>query len=167
MYGCLDCIGELSKQDYKIKGVINIVGAVYDLDILDNEIPVLNVHGNNDKIISRNCDIPFKKQASSYNRFISKLKHIFSSEKAKKELSEAIIPELCGSESIHSYLKSTGIQSYYLNAAEGDHHLIMSNNNVISSIGKKAINAVSVFLYQSSTISKFTIPKESIDWFAK
>jgi len=144
MYGCLDCIGELSKQDYKIKGVINIVGAVYDLDILDNEIPVLNVHGNNDKIISRNCDIPFKKQASSYNRFISKLKHIFSSEKAKKELSEAIIPELCGSESIHSYLKSTGIQSYYLNAAEGDHHLIMSNNNVISSIGKKAINAVSI-----------------------
>ncbi|NLA25216.1 MAG: alpha/beta hydrolase, partial [Bacteroidales bacterium] len=59
--GCMDCVGNEHKANFTLKGVINMWGAVADLDIFDEHenIPTLLIHGDLDKIVSCDYDLPF------------------------------------------------------------------------------------------------------------
>lgn len=60
--GRLDASGNPLVAGFRIRGVINMWGAVHELSIIDKfeKIPVLSVHGTADKIVPCGYDYPFK-----------------------------------------------------------------------------------------------------------
>lgn len=59
--GSIDCSGNNYKDDFDIKGVVNMWGAVSDLEMLDgNSVPILSFHGDKDDIVPYKYDYPFK-----------------------------------------------------------------------------------------------------------
>jgi len=59
------------KADFKMKAVINMWGAVNDLDILKNsETSVISFHGDADKVVPIDYDYPFQDMKSQINTLI-------------------------------------------------------------------------------------------------
>lgn len=58
--GSIDASGNDIKAEFSIKGVVDMWGAVTDIEMLDGKaIPVLAFHGDNDDIVPYNHDYPF------------------------------------------------------------------------------------------------------------
>lgn len=80
--GKLDEMYGVLRQDFpdaKPAAVVNIAGAVFDLNILNDDIPTISFHGTNDEIISHKVNEPFDGFSTSFNKNISKVKSYFSS----------------------------------------------------------------------------------------
>ena len=157
MYGCLDCVGETYHGEYRIKGVINIGGGVYDTDIFLNnpDIPVLNVHGEDDNVVPIDCGLPFLESSSLYNETIGQLTRLartMNLEKVAEELESAEIEEICGSDVIHRDLRFQNKSSGIMRISSADHYLVMSTNNVLTTTGESIVERISEFLYDQYRI---------------
>jgi len=84
-----------AKGAYRLKGVISMWGAIEDLSIIDvdENIPTLLIHGNDDRIVPCGYDYPFK----DFN----------------KELTSFFVKKNYGSDYIKKHLDSLGIPSNY------------------------------------------------------
>ncbi len=66
--------GNKLKQDFDIKGVVNMWGAVSTLDMLDhNNVPILSFHGDRDDIVPYKYDYPFKAVGSLKKYLFNKM----------------------------------------------------------------------------------------------
>jgi poly(3-hydroxybutyrate) depolymerase len=152
MYGCLDCVGESSFTDYKILGVINIAGGVYDLSILDNnKVPVISFHGDADNIVPHDKGIPFESVSEYYNQFLNTL--VNQAEKYNypnlaREMQEGKVSEMIGSKQIHRHLKSKRRTSEYHEIPGGSHYLVLSDNNAFMQKGVEMVDKISKFMYR-------------------
>ncbi len=59
--GCLDCSGNQHTGQYSIIGVVNMWGGITELEIIEphEKIPVLLIHGTDDRIVPYGYDFPF------------------------------------------------------------------------------------------------------------
>ncbi len=72
--GCLDCSANNLHGPFTIMGVINMWGAVDNLNIirLHNQIPVLSIHGDQDKVVPYGYDFPFTNVSPRASAFFSR-----------------------------------------------------------------------------------------------
>jgi poly(3-hydroxybutyrate) depolymerase len=100
-YGSLNESGNDLKDKFKIKGLINMWGAVYELsDVKENPLPMISFHGNADQVVPCYKGYPFSQ---------------LNGKNGKMQLSSAYFDEMYGSHEIHEVLKSKGVhQEFYL-----------------------------------------------------
>jgi len=100
-YGSLNDSGNDLKDKFKIKGLINMWGAVYELsDVKENPLPMISFHGNADKVVPCYKGYPFAQ---------------LNGKNGKGQLSSVYFDEMYGSHEIHEVLKSKGVhQEFYL-----------------------------------------------------
>jgi hypothetical protein len=119
--GCLDCSTNDLHGPFSIKGVINMWGAVDDINIIKrhNQVPILSIHGDADLVVPFGYDFPFTNVSARASAFFSKRLH--------------------GSASILSHTRSLGID-HTLYTFEGlghephfddNHELIPENYAII------------------------------------
>jgi predicted esterase len=79
--GCLDCSTNELYGPFKIKGVINMWGALDNLNIIKphNQIPILSIHGDEDRVVPYGYDFPFTNVSSRASAFFSRRIHGSSS----------------------------------------------------------------------------------------
>lgn len=90
--GKIESSGNELKNDFTVKAVLNMWGAVSDLSLIDEteKIPVLSIHGTADEIVPFEHDYPFK------NSLL---------------LNRALMDKMYGSKPIHDRLKTLGIRN--------------------------------------------------------
>lgn len=71
--GCLDCSGNSDQGDYTIKGVVNLWGALPDLDMMDawENTHLLLIHGDDDKVVPFGYNYPFANVSSKLSSFFT------------------------------------------------------------------------------------------------
>lgn len=104
MYGGLYSTCPYPKVRYKIRGVINVSGAVYDLAILNNNIPIISFHASNDIVVPYDKNLPFTPLMNRYNLFVKNLAKNFIG-KLKHKFYEAEMFPVFGSSCIADRLK--------------------------------------------------------------
>lgn len=59
--GCLDCAVNKFATTYKIRGIVNLWGGIYDLNYIDaqNKVPTISIHGEADNTVSINTAAPY------------------------------------------------------------------------------------------------------------
>jgi pimeloyl-ACP methyl ester carboxylesterase len=90
--GFIDASGNPYRDTFKIKGVVNMWGAVTDTSMIDKDekIPVLSIHGTQDKIVPYGYDYPFNELPIGMNRLM--LNKIYGSSMINRRLSNLKIP---------------------------------------------------------------------------
>lgn len=70
---CLDCSTNSETGTYTIKGVINMWGALPDIEMLDpwEKIPLLLIHGDADKVVPYDFDYPFTNVSQRLSSFFT------------------------------------------------------------------------------------------------
>ncbi len=98
--GCLDCSGNDFDHEFEIKGIIDLWGAIFNLDLIDDDekIPTLIIHGTDDLIVPISEGYPF------VNDF------------------QLTFPYLYSSEAIHQRMDALGIYNEYY-PYDGQGHL--------------------------------------------
>jgi pimeloyl-ACP methyl ester carboxylesterase len=120
--GCLDCSTNDLYGPFSIKGLINMWGALDNVDIIKphNQTPILSIHGDDDKVVPYGHDYPFTNVSARVSAFFSRRIH--------------------GSESILNHTSRMGID-HTLYTFEGlghephfdaDHKLIPENYEIIN-----------------------------------
>ncbi len=120
--GCLDCSGNTLDATFTIRGVVNLWGAVDNIELISKQkpIPVLSMHGQKDPVVPYGHDYPFTHISSRVSAYFSK--------------------KLYGSFSIHQHALSQGLD-HHLYTFEGlehephfdkDHQLIPENYAIIA-----------------------------------
>ncbi|MEZ4907284.1 MAG: alpha/beta hydrolase [Saprospiraceae bacterium] len=152
MYGVLR---ESDFPDVLPAAVVNISGAVFGLNILNDNIPVISIHGNNDEILPNTHGLPFDQTSKKYNNLIDKAKSYLSSTSPEiqniinPELDEAKMFEVYGSQDIDAVLAKNDIYSEFIRI-EGKysgHSLVLSQNGTLKKDGVLIIDKISNFLY--------------------
>lgn len=101
--GDIEISGNDIREDFKIRAVANMWGAVYDLDILKNSAaPIISFHGDNDGVIPYKSGLPFESIG---------------------EFRKALFNEVYGSYCIHEKAQELGIRSV-LHTFEGQGHAL-------------------------------------------
>lgn len=128
--GCLDCSTNDYKEDIKIDAVINMWGALTDIDILDKneQIPTLLIHGDSDRIVPYDHGFPFKNIDNEYSKFF--------------------INEVYGSEPIYEKMQEYGIPSKLITIENGPHEPQFDNNNRYTKSQYLIQDAIRDFLFQ-------------------
>lgn len=69
--GCLDCSGDYRSEKFKLRGIVNMWGALTDIDMLDKDekIPLLLIHGDSDRIVPFGYNYPFRNLDSKLTSF--------------------------------------------------------------------------------------------------
>lgn len=151
MFGCIDCVGEFEKTPYEIKGIFSLSGALFDLNVMDNnDTPVILFHGKKDRMVPYNHGIPFEKISSKYNAFIDKCISLAKGYPLLiRELKEGKVLDVYGSENIHNHYSALSKSSKHIQVKDGDHYLLYSGNNVLTSQGLKIVHDISTFMYNN------------------
>lgn len=120
--GCLDCSGNSLEGPFTIKGVINMWGALDNIELINRQqpIPVLSIHGDKDPVVPYGHDYPFSHVSRRVSAYFSKKLH--------------------GSASIHQHAIALGLD-HSLYTFEGlahephfdeDHEMIPENYAIIA-----------------------------------
>jgi len=136
--------GAVVSHDLKPKAVINIAGGIYDLAIIDKNIPVISFHCSEDNHVPFNCDLPFPQYAKEINAMLQNAKYYFGHIlKAEQFLEEAKFKEICGSQEIHNQLKNKKIPNKLVSICKTD---IMAKNGKLTLKGQQVIQESILFL---------------------
>ncbi len=128
---CIDCSTNDYKENFSVKGVINMWGAVHDTSIIDHQdqIPLISFHGDSDCIVPIDHNYPFANLDTSVTQYV--------------------LNKLYGSRPVHEQLSKFGVQNE-LHEFEGkDHEPQLGtesyfDNKVIEFISEESKN----FLYK-------------------
>jgi len=101
--GCLDCSGNSLKDKFRIRGVVNMWGALTDTTLISKKenIPVLLFHGDADAIVPAGHQYPFANVGTEFSSFFSK--------------------KVYGSVSIHEHMQRLGHDSRLVLFPGADH----------------------------------------------
>ncbi|KAF5053162.1 alpha/beta hydrolase fold protein [anaerobic digester metagenome] len=145
--GCLDCSGNSYTEKFRIKGVINMWGALTDIEMMDEfeKVPMLLIHGDSDDIVPYGYDYPFKNVGEEYSAFFSS--------------------KVYGSEPIFEKASSMGFPAMLLTIPGGGHEPQFDRHNKYTPDLKLILNAIDSFLYSQLVIDTFRIEKHSENVF--
>jgi pimeloyl-ACP methyl ester carboxylesterase len=101
--GCLDCSGNNLKGHYRILGAVNMWGGITELDLIqpEEEVPVLLIHGTDDRIVPAGYDFPFARINPRLTAFFTR--------------------RLYGSAPIYDHMRRLGMDVRYIPIPGGAH----------------------------------------------
>lgn len=127
--GNIESSGNELKNKFSIKAVVNMWGAINDLNLLNNaNTAILSFHGDNDKIVSINYDYPFQD--------------------IKYGINTLIMNKMYGSLPIHIRAKELKIKEKLNIYENAGHSLHVDNNNNLNNNFIKITNDIKDFLAQ-------------------
>ncbi len=88
--GCLDCSTNKIDEEFSVKGVINMWGAVADTTLIDEYVPVLSFHGDKDEIVPFGYAYPYNKFRVGISKYFSSM--VFGSKFIDERLKVMKIP---------------------------------------------------------------------------
>ena len=99
-FGSLKTSGNTYNGEVKIKGIINMWGALYEIDdVKANPIPIISFHGTADQVVPCFKDYPFSQ---------------LNGKNGKRKISGMLFDEMYGSNEIHNVLKNKQVhQEFY------------------------------------------------------
>jgi acetyl esterase/lipase len=126
--GCLDCSTNNYDEGFTIRGVVNMWGAVHDTKIIDEPVPLISFHGDEDRIVPFKSGIPFTNMDTS--------------------LTQYVLDPLYGSEPIHNKVLALGAYSELVPYEGKDHepHIIPDGGGMDQEIMDDINEKSSVFL---------------------
>ncbi len=142
MLGKIEESGNKYTEKFTIKAVVNMWGAVADLNIIDKDenIPVLSIHGTADDIVPFENDYPFR-NSMMINRLV--------------------MDKMYGSKSIHDRLQILGIRNRLVSLDGLGHEPELATYNTLNNWMDTISNNVSRFLYEE-TAPEVMLPKNQL-----
>lgn len=132
-YGSLYESGNDLKDEFKIKGLINMWGAVYDLDEVDaNPLPTISFHGTADQVVPYDKGFPFAQ---------------LNGKKGKGQLSSMYFDEMYGSNIINEVLKAKGVHQEFYPLDSLGHAAWKDKDRKLNSVFYFIQDKVTKFLY--------------------
>ncbi|HPF00646.1 MAG TPA: alpha/beta hydrolase [Bacteroidales bacterium] len=146
--GCIDCSGNYFKEKYRLKGVINMWGALTDIEMMDEfeQMPLLLIHGDSDAIVPYGHSYPFSNVGEQYSAFFSN--------------------KVYGSEPIFKKASAMGFPVSLLTIPGGGHEPQFDEHNNYTQDLSLITAAIDSFLYAQLTINTFRIEKQTQNIFA-
>jgi len=128
--------GNRFAETFTIKAVVNMWGAVSDLNIIDadEKIPVLSIHGTNDVVVPFEYDFPFKKSLM---------------------VNRLIMDKMYGSKPIHDKLNSLGIRNRLIALPGLGHEPQLETWNKLNNYIDTLIHHTTKFFYEETAPSVF------------
>jgi len=128
--------GNRFTETFTIKAVVNMWGAVSDLNIIDadKKIPVLSIHGTNDVVVPFEYDFPFKKSLM---------------------VNRLIMDKMYGSKPIHDKLNSLGIRNKLIALPGLGHEPQLETWNKLNNYIDTLIHHTTKFFYEETAPSVF------------
>lgn len=128
--------GNRFTETFTIKAVVNMWGAVSDLNIIDadKKIPVLSIHGTNDVVVPFEYDFPFKKSLM---------------------VNRLIMDKMYGSKPIHDKLNSLGIRNRLIALPGLGHEPQLETWNKLNNYIDTLIHHTTKFFYEETAPSVF------------
>ncbi|MBO4654578.1 MAG: alpha/beta hydrolase [Bacteroidales bacterium] len=133
-FGALKESGNDLKDKVKIKGIINMWGAVYEMeDVRANPLPTISFHGTADQVVPFSKGYPFSQ---------------LNGKKGKGQLSSMYFDEMYGSQEISEVLKAKGVhQEFYPLDSVGHAPWKDKENRRLNEVFYFIQNKVTKFLY--------------------
>ncbi len=134
MVGKIEDSGNRYTEPFTIKGVVNMWGAVSDLNIIDadEKIPVLSIHGTDDDVVPFDYDFPFKKSLM---------------------INRLIMDKIYGSKTIHDRLNFLGIKNKLVALPGKGHEPELETYNTLNTYIDTLIFQTTEFLYEQTAPS--------------
>lgn len=128
--------GNRFTETFTIKAVVNMWGAVSDLNIIDadEKIPVLSIHGTNDIVVPFEYDFPFRNSL-----FLNRM----------------IMDKMYGSKPIHDKLNSLGIRNRLVALPGLGHEPQLETWNKLNNYIDTLIHHTTKFFYEETAPSVF------------
>ncbi|BBE19561.1 lipase [Aquipluma nitroreducens] len=142
LLGKIEESGNKYTEKFTIKAVVNMWGAVADLNIIDKgeNIPVLSIHGTADDIVPFENDYPFRNSLM---------------------INQLVMDKMYGSKSIHDRLQILGIRNRLVSLDGLGHEPELATYNTLNNWMDTISNNVSRFLYEE-TAPEVMLPKNQL-----
>jgi len=129
--GKIEESGNKYTETFNIKAVVNMWGAVSDVNIIDRDenIPVLSIHGTADDIVPFENDYPFRKSLM---------------------INRLVMDKMYGSKPIHDRLQILGIRNRLVSLDGLGHEPELATYNTLNHWMDTISNNVSRFLYEET-----------------
>lgn len=146
--GCLDCSGNDYKEKFRLKGVINMWGALTDIEMMDEfeKVPLLLIHGDSDDIVPYSYDYPFKNVGEEYSAFFSS--------------------KIYGSKPIFEKASAMGFPAMLLTIPGGGHEPQFDEHNAYTSDMELIQTTIDSFLYAQLALDTIRIVKRAQNEFS-
>lgn len=132
-FGSLAESGNDLKDKFKIKGIINMWGAVYEMDdVIANPLPMISFHGTADQVVPYSKGYPFAQ---------------LNGKKGKGQLSSMYFDEMYGSHEISEVLKAKGVHQEFYPLDSLGHAPWKDKNRKLNDVYYFIQNKVTKFLY--------------------
>ena len=140
--GKIEESGNKYTETFKIKAVINMWGAVADVNIIgkDDKIPVLSIHGTADDIVPFENDYPFRNSLM---------------------INRLVMDKMYGSKPIHDRLQILGVRNKLVSLEGLGHEPELATYNTLNNWMDTISNNVSRFLYEE-TAPEVMLPKSQL-----
>lgn len=140
--GPIESSGNKYNNEFQIKSVVNMWGAVSDIEIIDQneDIPVISFHGDDDKIVPFGNDYPFKNTL---------------------RVNRLVMEKMYGSDPIHKRLDNHGVDNRLVVFDGKGHEPQLDNFNNINDLMYVILNESTDFLYDQ-TASKITLTNSEL-----
>lgn len=131
LVGKIEESGNKYTETFKIKAVVNMWGAVSDLNIIDpdEKISVLSIHGTADDIVPFENDYPFRNSLM---------------------INRLVMDKMYGSKPIHDRLQALGIRNRLVSLPGLGHEPELATYNTLNNWMDTITSSVSKFLYEET-----------------
>lgn len=139
--GKIEESGNKYTETFNIKAVVNMWGAVSDVNIIDSDekISVLSIHGTADDIVPFENDYPFRNSLM---------------------INRLVMDKMYGSKSIHDRLQSLGIRNRLVSLQGLGHEPELATYNTLNNWMDTISSNVSRFLYEETAPDVFLPPNQ-------
>ncbi|MCL1851137.1 MAG: alpha/beta hydrolase [Bacteroidetes bacterium] len=126
--GNIESVGKHQHISFQIKSVVNLWGAIENLNMLkNNNVSILSYHGADDPIVPYGYDFPMQKIA--------------------KKLAPVLFPKIYGSKPLHDELKKLGYREKLVTVNKDTHNL-WETKGELNDTYDKIINDMKLFFYE-------------------
>jgi hypothetical protein len=140
--GKIEESGNKYTETFKIKAVVNMWGAVADVNMIDRDenIPVLSIHGTADDIVPFENDYPFRNSLM---------------------INRLVMDKMYGSKPIHDRLQILGVRNKLVSLEGLGHEPELETYNTLNHWMDTISNNVSRFLYEE-TVADVVLPPSQL-----
>ena len=145
--GFIDAVSPQYNENFTIKAVVNMWGAVHDTTMLRNspQTAILSFHGDADRIVAYGHDYPFMDPPTPLRDVLA----LFGINlPPMKKINEKLFDPMYGSYCIHQQALALGMHSELHTYPNGPHSLHMNNDGTLSDYFHVIQDTTTVFLYR-------------------
>lgn len=127
--GCIDCSTNEYKNKFSVKGVVNMWGALTDINQFDSyeKIPILSFHGTADNVVPIDNNFPFNSFGEDFTSFFAK--------------------KVYGSKEIHKRAVSLGIKNRLIEIEGAGHEPQVDENSKFTNVIDTIKNVSKDFIF--------------------